>query len=275
MSSISMRKTTLAAAGLAVAGTLVLTGCKDGNEEVPAAPAAPSSAASAPADGYATPPAGGASSAAPGASAGGYDGASGAPAGGGAVATSGQSFKIGQAATIPFTSGSKSGQLALTVTSIEAGNPADLASLNVADKVKGQTPFYIHYTAKNTGTTDLSFASVGHIKGLLDQGPARRRRRVRRPADRRQVRQVPERVPAVGLHHRQDPGLLRRRPRADRRQGHRRRVLGRPVQQPEQAGPEGPDLEVTGGPTGPLLIARTPRGGHPARGVPRSRPRAA
>ncbi|MFD5418155.1 hypothetical protein ACFWJT_09000 [Streptomyces sp. NPDC127069] len=171
MSSISMRKTTLAAAGLAVAGTLVLTGCKDGNEEVPAAPAAPSAAASAPADGYATPPAGGASSAAPGASAGGYDGASGAPAaGGGAVATSGQSFKIGQAATIPFTSGSKSGQLALTVTSIEAGNPADLASLNVADKVKGQTPFYIHYTAKNTGTTDLSFASVGHIKGLLDGG---------------------------------------------------------------------------------------------------------
>lgn len=56
------------------------------------------------------------------------------------MATSGQSFKIGQAATVPFTSGNKSGQLALTVTSIEAGNPADLASLNVADKVKGKTP---------------------------------------------------------------------------------------------------------------------------------------
>ncbi|MFF4367858.1 hypothetical protein [Streptomyces sp. NPDC001594] len=167
MSSISMRKTTLAAAGLAVAGTLVLTGCKDGNEEVPAAPAAPSAQASQP-GGYATPPAGAPSSPA----AGGYaDGSSGAPAaGGGAVATSGQSFKIGQAATVPFTSGSKSGQLALTVTSIEAGNPADLASLNVADKVKGKTPFYIHYTAKNTGTTDLSFASVGHMKGLLDGG---------------------------------------------------------------------------------------------------------
>lgn len=160
-----MRKTTLAAAGLAVAGTLVLTGCKDGNEELtPAAPSAPAAQPSQP-GGYATPPAGAPSSPA----AGGYDGASGAPAAGG-VATSGQAFKIGQAATVPFTSGSKSGQLALTVTSIEAGNPADLASLNVADKVKGKTPFYIHYTAKNTGTTDLSFASVGHMKGLLDGG---------------------------------------------------------------------------------------------------------
>ncbi|MFF2195043.1 hypothetical protein [Streptomyces sp. NPDC058157] len=167
MSSISMRKTTLVAAGLAVASSLVLTGCKDGNEEaLPAAPSAPASQSSAP-GGYATPPAGAPSSPA----AGGYDGASGAPAGGGgAVATSGQSFKIGQAATVPFTSGSKSGQLALTVTSIEAGNPADLASLNVGDKVKGQTPFYIHYTAKNTGTTDLSFTSVGHMKGVLDGG---------------------------------------------------------------------------------------------------------
>ncbi|MCF3180456.1 hypothetical protein IPZ70_10985 [Streptomyces polychromogenes] len=168
MSSISMRKTTLAAAGLAVAGTLVLTGCKDGNEEaLPAAPSAPAAQSSAP-GGYATPPAGAPSSPA----AGGYDGASGAPAAGGAgaVAKSGQAFKIGEAATVPFTSGSKSGQLALTVTSIEPGNPADLASLNVADKVKGQTPFYIHYTAKNTGTTDLSFASVGHIKGVLDGG---------------------------------------------------------------------------------------------------------
>ncbi|MEU8436012.1 hypothetical protein AB0F18_24535 [Streptomyces sp. NPDC029216] len=166
MSSISMRKTTLAAAGLAVASSLILTGCKDGNEEVPAAPAAPSAQASQP-GGYATPPAGAPSSPA----AGGYDGASGAPAGGsGAVAKSGQAFKIGEAATVPFTSGSKSGQLALTVTSIEAGSPADLTSLNVADKVKGKTPFYIHYTAKNTGTTDLSFASVGHMKGLLDGG---------------------------------------------------------------------------------------------------------
>ncbi|MFE3763987.1 hypothetical protein ACFXPI_19785 [Streptomyces sp. NPDC059104] len=169
MSTISMRKTTVVAAGLAVAASLVLTGCKDGNEEVtPAAPSAPAAQPSQPAgqpSGYASAPAGSPS-------AGGYDGSSGAPAAGnsGAVAKSGQAFKIGEAATVPFTSGGKTGQLALAVTSIEAGNPADLASLNVADKVKGQTPFYIHYTVKNTGTSDLSFSSVGHIKGLLDGG---------------------------------------------------------------------------------------------------------
>ncbi|MET8754183.1 hypothetical protein ABZW32_29375 [Streptomyces sp. NPDC004667] len=170
MSTISMRKTTVVAAGLAVAASLVLTGCKDGNEEVtPAAPAAPSAPASQPAgqpSGYASSPAGSPS-------AGGYDGSTGAPAAGGsgAVAKSGQAFKIGEAATVPFSYGSnKGGQIALTVTGIEAGTPADLTPLNVADKVKGQTPFYIHYTVKNTGTTDLSFASVGHIKGLLDGG---------------------------------------------------------------------------------------------------------
>ncbi|MFB0630342.1 hypothetical protein [Streptomyces sp. AB3(2024)] len=166
MSTISMRKTTVVAAGLAVAASLVLTGCKDGNEEI--TPAAPSSQPSQPAgqpSGYASSPAGSPS-------AGGSAGSSGAPAAGGsgAVAKSGQAFKIGEAATVPFTSGGKTGQLALTVTSIDAGNPADLAPLNVADKVKGQTPFYIHYTVKNTGTSDLSFASVGHIKGLLDGG---------------------------------------------------------------------------------------------------------
>ncbi|MEW1634570.1 hypothetical protein AB0469_10900 [Streptomyces sp. NPDC093801] len=168
MSSISMRKTTLAAAGLAVAGTLVLTGCKDGNEELtPAAPSAPAAQPSQP-GGYATPPAGAPSSPA----AGGYDGASGAPAaGGGAVAKSGQAFKMGETATVPFSYGNnKGGQIALTVTGIEAGTPADLSALNLGDKAKGKSPFYIRYTIKNTGTTDLSFTSVGHMKGLLDGG---------------------------------------------------------------------------------------------------------
>ncbi|MET8294138.1 MULTISPECIES: hypothetical protein [unclassified Streptomyces] len=170
MSSNSMRKTTLAAAGLAVAGTLVLTGCKDGNEELtPAAPSAssaPSAQASQP-GGYATPPAGATGSP----TAGGYDGASGGAAGGGAVAKSGQAFKIGEAATVPFSYGSnKGGQIALAVTGIEQGNPADLAPLNLGDKAKGLVPYYIRYTVKNTGTTDLSFTSVGHIKGLLADG---------------------------------------------------------------------------------------------------------
>lgn len=161
-----MRKTTLVAAGLAVASSLVLTGCKDGNEEaVPAAPSAPAAQSPSAPGGYATPPAGAPSSPA----ADGYDGAP--AAGGGAVAKSGQAFKIGQTATVPFSYGSnKGGQIALTVTGIDAGTPADLSALNLGDKAKGKSPFYIRYTVKNTGNTDLSFSSVGHMKGLLDGG---------------------------------------------------------------------------------------------------------
>ncbi|MEU3723049.1 hypothetical protein [Streptomyces sp. NPDC031705] len=167
-----MRRSTLAAAGLAVAGTLVLTGCKDGNEEIPAAPAAPSAAASAPSPAQPVDPA------APSSPAGGYDGSAGASAtpapggaAGGAVAKSGQAFRIGEAATVPFSYGSnKGGQLALAVTSIAQGDPADLEPLKLGDKVKGMIPYYISYTVKNTGTTDLSFSSVGHIKGLLGDG---------------------------------------------------------------------------------------------------------
>ncbi|MCX5193985.1 hypothetical protein OOK31_08750 [Streptomyces sp. NBC_00249] len=165
-----MRRSTLAAVGLAVAGTVVLTGCKDGNEELtPAAPSAPaaSPSSSAPAadGGYSTPPS---ASAAPSASTGGGD----APAPGtGGTAKSGQVFKIGEAATVPFSYGStKGGQIALTVTAIEQGNPADLDALKLGDKVKGMIPYYVRYSVQNTGTTDLSFTSVGHIKGLLADG---------------------------------------------------------------------------------------------------------
>ncbi|MCX5375475.1 hypothetical protein [Streptomyces sp. NBC_00091] len=171
MSTNSMRKTTLVAAGLAVAGSLVLTGCKDGNEEIPAAPAAPSAAPSSDASAQPIAPVAPSSSA-------GYDGSAGsspAPGGaggaGGAVAKSGQAFKLGETATVPFSYGSnKGGQIALTVASIEQGNPADLEPLKLGDKAKGTIPYYIRYTVKNTGTTDLSYSSVGHIKGLLGDG---------------------------------------------------------------------------------------------------------
>ncbi|UQX03293.1 hypothetical protein [Streptomyces sp. RerS4] len=160
-----MRKTTLGTIGLAVAGTLVLTGCKDGNEELisdrPSAPAtaAPSSAASS------APSATSAPSAAPSTD------ASAPAAGAGGVAKPGQVFKIGESATVPFSYGSnKGGQIALTVTAIEQGNPADLDVLKLGDKVKGMIPYYIRYSIKNTGTTDLSYSTVGHIKGLLGDG---------------------------------------------------------------------------------------------------------
>ncbi|MFE2166400.1 hypothetical protein ACFXB3_15230 [Streptomyces sp. NPDC059447] len=171
MSSISMRKSTLVAVGLAVAGTMALTGCKNGNEDA----AAPSS--SAPAGAPASPSAGGYSEAPGGAaspSAGyneGTGGAGGAGGAAGAAAKPGQAFKIGETATVPFDSGNtKGGTIALTVTAVEQGNPADLAPLNLGDKVKGMIPYYVRYTVKNVGTVDLSFTSVSHIKGLLADG---------------------------------------------------------------------------------------------------------
>ncbi|MFE9631203.1 hypothetical protein [Streptomyces sp. NPDC006463] len=169
MSTISMRKTTLGAVGLAVAGTLALTGCKSGNEELaPAQSSAPVSPSAQPSQGgdYAQPSTSGSPSA------GGYDGSAGAPGGaGGAVAKPGQTFKIGETATVPFSYGNnKGGTIALTVTGVEQGQPADLDPLKLGDKVKGMVPYYIRYTVKNVGTTDLSFSSVGHIKGTLPDG---------------------------------------------------------------------------------------------------------
>ncbi|MFC9299273.1 hypothetical protein ACFTWH_30290 [Streptomyces sp. NPDC057011] len=164
MSTISMRKSTLVAVGLAVAGTVALTGCKNGNEDPAAAPtasapggaggAAPASPSAAPA----SPSAGG-----------GYS--SEAPAGGAAdTAKPGQAFKIGETATAAFESGKTKGTIGLTVTAVEQGDPADLAPLNLGDKVKGMIPYYVRYSVKNVGTTDLSYAAVGHMKGLLPDG---------------------------------------------------------------------------------------------------------
>ncbi|MDH6134976.1 hypothetical protein P3T37_004386 [Kitasatospora sp. MAA4] len=95
-----------------------------------------------------------------------------APAGGGggATATAGQSFKIGQAATLPFSYGSTKGTISLTVTSIQMGASSDLDSLKLGDQVKGMVPYYIHYSVKNVGNTDLSFSTVDHMKGLLPDG---------------------------------------------------------------------------------------------------------
>ncbi|WP_326587696.1 hypothetical protein [Streptomyces sp. NBC_01294] len=166
MSTISMRSTTLGAVGLAVAGTLALTGCKNGNEELPPAQPSGTPSAGAPSP-SATAPSDGGSPSATGPTTGGSE----APAGANGTAKSGQTFKIGEAAEIPFSYGSnKGGQIALTVTAIEQGNPADLDTLKLGDKVKGMIPYYIRYSVKNTGTTDLSYSSVTQVKGLLGDG---------------------------------------------------------------------------------------------------------
>ncbi|MFE2147260.1 hypothetical protein ACFXA3_36965 [Streptomyces sp. NPDC059456] len=168
MSTNGMRRAATGVIGLAVAGTLTLTGCKNGNEEAaPAQSSAPATQPSSP-EGY-----GSAQPSAPASPATGGSDASGGAAGGaaGAQAKPGQTFKIGETATVPFSYGNtKGGTLALTVTAVEQGQPADLAPLNLGDKVKGMIPYYVRYSVKNVGTVDLSFTSVGHVKGLLPDG---------------------------------------------------------------------------------------------------------
>ncbi|MGP9020150.1 hypothetical protein ACT1U9_17340 [Streptomyces sp. BR1] len=154
MSSFAMRKATLGTVGLVVVGSLALSACNGDDKgtadgatksptSAPTSPASPSTQPSAPAD---------------------QGGAAG-------DAKGGQQFKIGEAAQFPFKYGTTTkGEIALTVTSIEKGAPADLAPLKLGDKAAGKVPYYIHYSVKNVGTTDLQYASVGHIKGHLGDG---------------------------------------------------------------------------------------------------------
>ncbi|WP_051695892.1 hypothetical protein [Streptomyces sp. NRRL S-244] len=160
MSTNTMRRATTGVIGLAVAGTLTLTGCKNGNEEV--APAQSSAPAAQPSQA-------GQESAQPSTPASPSTGGGQAPAAG--QAKPGQTFKIGETATVPFSYGNtKGGTIALTVTAVEQGQPADLDALKLGDKVKGMIPYYVRYSVKNVGTVDLSYASVGHMKGLLPDG---------------------------------------------------------------------------------------------------------
>ncbi|OAR24144.1 hypothetical protein A8W25_16985 [Streptomyces sp. ERV7] len=146
----------LASVGLVVVGSLALSACNgddDANGPVGGAtptPSAPSS--SAPSTQPSTQP-------------------SAPEGGGGRHAKGGETFKIGQAAQFPFAYGTKTkGEIALTVDAIEKGAPADLAPLKLGDKVSGKVPYYIRYTVKNVGTTDLAYASVSHMKGHLGDG---------------------------------------------------------------------------------------------------------
>ncbi|MFG2919687.1 hypothetical protein ACGF0D_43325 [Kitasatospora sp. NPDC048298] len=169
MKTIRSSHRALALASLAAVGALTLTACNDdaaSSDTATTAPAtgapasqtaSPSSAATTPvAAGSASVPAGGAAS-----------GTAAAPAPAGSAPAAGTTLKLGDAATIPFSSGSTKGTIALAVTSIEKGDPADLASLNLGDKAKGLVPYYIHYKVTNAGSTDLSYTSVNHVKGLL------------------------------------------------------------------------------------------------------------
>ncbi|MFB7908060.1 hypothetical protein ACFXPX_00210 [Kitasatospora sp. NPDC059146] len=164
---------TMALAGLAVVGALTMTACNDDAASSDSATTPPATQAPATPSAAPTTPAASASAAAPtggtgGAATGGTTG--GAPAQAGATAAPGTTVKLGDAATIPFSSGSTKGTVALAVTSIDKGDPADLTSLKLGDKAAGMVPYYIRFKVTNTGSTDLSFSSLTQVKGTLPDG---------------------------------------------------------------------------------------------------------
>ncbi|GAA4982552.1 hypothetical protein GCM10023205_60040 [Yinghuangia aomiensis] len=153
-----------------VAGSLVLTGCNDSKkssgEKTNPDSGPPSGVSTAAASN--TPSAGSSADAtAPTSAANG--GGSGS---GGSAAKPGTTLKIGEAATIDFQSGSTKGTVTMTVTSIDAGSPADLSSLKMtgSGSISGLTPYYIKYTITNAGTTDLSYTSATNMHGLMPDG---------------------------------------------------------------------------------------------------------
>ncbi|MBD0695157.1 hypothetical protein [Streptomyces sp. CBMA123] len=171
MKTIRTSRSTMALAGLAVVGALTMTACNDDASSSDTATTPP--ATQAPATPSAAPTTPVASAAAPtGAATDGATGGStgGAPAQAGPTAAAGSTVKIGEAATIPFVSGSTKGTVSLAVTSIDKGDPADLTPLKLGDKAAGMVPYYVRFKVTNTGSTDLSFASLTQMKGTLPDG---------------------------------------------------------------------------------------------------------
>ncbi|MGA5818391.1 hypothetical protein ACPC54_11090 [Kitasatospora sp. NPDC094028] len=174
MKPISSNRRTLAVAALAAVSALSLTACNDdaaNGDTVATQPPAATTPAGAPTSAAASTPAAPASSApAPG----GIGGATApAPAGGGAggaAPAAGTTAKIGEPIQFPYKYGHTEGKVSVAVTGIVKGDPADLTKFNLGDRAKGLVPYYISYKVTNVGTTDMSFASLTQMKGLLADG---------------------------------------------------------------------------------------------------------
>ncbi|ULR51681.1 hypothetical protein [Streptomyces deccanensis] len=90
------------------------------------------------------------------------------------TAKAGAKAKLGEPVLLRYGGGTKSGVLEVTVTGIEKGSKADVASLGLEDDAKKMTPYYVRATIKNAGKNDLSHAAVDPPGGLLDDGTAAR-----------------------------------------------------------------------------------------------------
>lgn len=62
------------------------------------------------------------------------------------------------------------GAIGVTVVDIEAGIEADLAPLDLGDRVKGFTPYYVTFEVTNESGSDFAFTSLGNTHGLLEDG---------------------------------------------------------------------------------------------------------
>ncbi|MEE1835515.1 hypothetical protein [Streptomyces sp. SP17KL33] len=82
--------------------------------------------------------------------------------------------KLGEPTLLRYEGGTKSGILEVTVTGIEKGDRADVASLGLSGDAEKMTPYYVRATIKNAGKNDLSHAAVDPPGGLLDDGTAAR-----------------------------------------------------------------------------------------------------
>ncbi|QFQ98449.1 hypothetical protein F9278_22210 [Streptomyces phaeolivaceus] len=90
------------------------------------------------------------------------------------TAKAGTKAKLGEPTLLRYEGGTKSGLLEVTVTGIEKGSKADVASLGLKDDAKKMTPYYVRATIKNAGKNDLSHAAVDPPGGMLDDGTAAR-----------------------------------------------------------------------------------------------------
>ncbi|MGA4543018.1 hypothetical protein ACPA54_23810 [Uniformispora flossi] len=178
MNVFRTRRSVAAIAGLVVAGSLVLTGCNDSKKNSgektnpdsgPPSGVSTAAASNSPSAGSAAGSSAGSSSDSKAPTSAANGGGSGS---GGSAAKPGTTLKIGEAATIDFQSGSTKGTVTMTVTSIDAGSPADLSSLKMtgSGSIAGLTPYYIKYTITNAGTTDLSYTSATNMHGLMPDG---------------------------------------------------------------------------------------------------------
>ncbi|MFF3598156.1 hypothetical protein [Kitasatospora indigofera] len=172
MKPIGRSRRTTVLAGLTAAGTLTvaLTACSDGGSASDTATSTASAAFTTPAAVPTAPASSDPVTVAPSVTAAAPTSPSAAPAPAVSAPAPGTTVKIGDAVPLPFSFAGSEGAVALTVTSIEKGDPTDLASLTLDDDTKGLVPYYIHYKVTNIGATDLAFSNISHIRGLLANG---------------------------------------------------------------------------------------------------------